>query len=94
VVAGARPAVEEISSFIMTCTINNCGEGAMDVTTGASSDSQYHFVLQCPCGITLTGDSEDDIVEVAFNHLREKHEDLAQNYEREHILFMALRLPK
>lgn len=66
-------------------------EGA---TTAASSDTEFHYVLRCPCGVELTGDTEDDIVDVSFAHLRESHEDMAQEYEREHILFMALHLPK
>ena len=56
------------------------------------SDLQFHYVLTCPCGERLTGDTEDDIVEVSFAHLRAEHPDLADDYEREHILFMARRL--
>ncbi len=55
---------------------------------------EYHYVLRCPCGSSLTGDTEDDIVDVSFAHLREQHPDMSDAYEREHILFMALRLPK
>lgn len=55
---------------------------------------EYHYVLRCPCGTSLTGDTEDDIVEVSFAHLAEVHPDMSDAYEREHILFMALRLPK
>jgi hypothetical protein len=55
---------------------------------------QYHYVLRCPCGKSLTGDTEDDIVEVSFRHLGAEHPDMAETYEREHVLFMALRLPK
>jgi hypothetical protein len=55
---------------------------------------EYHYVLPCPCGESLTGDTEDDIVEVAFAHLGAKHPEMADGYEREHVLFMALRLPK
>ena len=56
------------------------------------TDPEYHHVLRCPCGTTLTGDTEDEIVEVAFAHLREQHPDMADDYEREHILFMAIKL--
>lgn len=42
--------------------------------------------------MSLTGATEDDIVDVAFAHLRELHPDMADDYEREHILFMAVRL--
>ena len=45
--------------------------------------------LACPCGEMIRGDDEDDLVEKAFAHLREKHPDLADEYQREHILFMA-----
>jgi hypothetical protein len=59
-----------------------------------SDEIRFHWVLQCPCGATLTGETEDEIVEVSFAHLRENHPDLADDYEREHILFMAQRLVK
>ena len=42
-----------------------------------------------PCGTVIRGDDEDDLVEKAFAHLREKHPNMADDYEREHILFMA-----
>jgi hypothetical protein len=45
--------------------------------------------LQCPCGELIVGTDEDDLVEKAKAHLAEKHPDLAGQYEREHILFMA-----
>jgi predicted small metal-binding protein len=45
--------------------------------------------LACPCGEMIVGTDEDDLVEKAFAHLREKHPDMADEYEREHILFMA-----
>ena len=66
----------------------------MSSTEGGTTEHEYHYVLRCPCGETLKGDTEDDIVEVSFAHLREKHPDMAGEYEREHILFMALKLRK
>lgn len=51
-------------------------------------ERRYVWVLQCP---RLTGDSEYDMVDVASDHLAELHPDLAENYGREHILFMATR---
>jgi len=60
----------------------------------APDDPQFQYVLQCPCGQTLKGGTEDEIVEISFAHLREKHPDMADDYEREHILFMALKLRK
>jgi hypothetical protein len=55
------------------------------------TERQYYWVLRCPCGTTLQGDSEDEIVDVSFAHLRDKHPDMADEYEREHVLFMAQR---
>lgn len=45
--------------------------------------------LACPCGVMIRGEDEDDLVARAFAHLRAQHPDLADEYEREHILFMA-----
>jgi hypothetical protein len=59
---------------------------------GAPRDLQFHHVLTCPCGDTLTGATEDEIVEVACSHLRGKHPEMAGDYERDHILAMAQRL--
>jgi hypothetical protein len=50
-------------------------------------------VLTCPCGEELTAADDDGIVEVATRHLRAAHPDRADEYEREHILFMAVDLP-
>jgi predicted small metal-binding protein len=45
--------------------------------------------LDCPCGERIKGKDEDDLVEKAKQHLKDKHPHLADTYEREHILFMA-----
>lgn len=58
----------------------------------SSGDLAFHYLLDCPCGTTLDAPSEDEIVEVAFAHLREAHPEMADDYKREHILFMARRL--
>jgi hypothetical protein len=60
----------------------------------APRDLQFHWLLTCPCGEKLTGATEDEIVEVSFGHLRDMHPDMADSYEREHILVMAQRLVK
>jgi hypothetical protein len=64
----------------------------MSTADPAPRTVQLHYVLRCPCGETLTGDTEDDIVDVSFAHLRARHPDKAAEYERDHILFMAQRL--
>jgi hypothetical protein len=66
----------------------------MSATDSTPRDPGFHHVLSCPCGATLTGESEDDIVEISFAHLREQHPEMAESYEREHILFMAVRLKR
>lgn len=54
-------------------------------------EKRYEWVLDCPCGERLRAPSEDEIVEISFAHLAEKHPDMAEAYEREHILFMAVK---
>ena len=56
------------------------------------AEPQFTYVLRCPCGTNLSGATEDEIVDVSFAHLREQHPDMADEYEREHVLFMAVRL--
>lgn len=43
--------------------------------------------LNCPCGETIQGADEDDLVEKVQAHLADKHPD--HEYTREQILFMA-----
>jgi hypothetical protein len=64
----------------------------MSTDDNRSETIDFHFVLQCPCGEMLSGLTEDEIVDVSFVHLREKHPDMADHYERDHILFLAQRL--
>jgi predicted small metal-binding protein len=45
--------------------------------------------LTCPCGEYIVGEDEDDLVERALKHLREEHPDLAGEYDRDQILFLA-----
>ena len=63
----------------------------MDTAEGTPAERKYEWALHCPCGTTLLAPSEDEIVDVSFAHLREKHPDMADHYEREHILFMAVK---
>lgn len=43
--------------------------------------------LTCPCGETMVGLDEDDLVEKAQAHLAEVHP--GRDYDRDMILFMA-----
>jgi hypothetical protein len=60
----------------------------------SAEEDRFHYVLSCPCGVRLTGATEDEIVAVGFAHLNEAHPGKAAEYEREHILFMALKVLK
>ncbi len=45
--------------------------------------------LQCPCGDMIVADDEDELVEKANLHLEAEHPNLAGEYTRDQILFMA-----
>jgi predicted small metal-binding protein len=45
--------------------------------------------LDCPCGEHIEAANEDELVEKTKQHLEERHPELAKEYEREHILFLA-----
>jgi predicted small metal-binding protein len=62
--------------------------------TDDAAKPEFYYRLQCPCGTSLRGDTEDEIVETSFAHLRDAHPDMADEYEREHILFMAQKFVK
>jgi hypothetical protein len=64
----------------------------VSATGDDSRELEFHYVLSCPCGATLTGLTEDEIVETSLAHLRERHPEKVDEYEREHVLFMARRL--
>jgi hypothetical protein len=50
-------------------------------------------LLHGPGGEEITGSDEDELVTNAKQHLAAVHPDRADEYEREHILFMALDVP-
>jgi predicted small metal-binding protein len=69
------------------------GSFHLSASAGDRANSlELRFVLGCPCGETIEGDTEDELVMAAFAHLRERHPERADEYEREHILFMTRRL--
>jgi hypothetical protein len=43
--------------------------------------------IQCPCGETIVGKDEDELVELTNAHLNEQHD--GRTYDREMILMMA-----
>ena len=51
------------------------------------------YALRCPCGLEITGESEDALVDAANAHLAVQHQRLAGAYAREDILSLAYRRP-
>lgn len=43
--------------------------------------------LECPCGTTVTGQDEDELVKKVQEHLAAEHP--GRQYDRDSILFMA-----
>jgi hypothetical protein len=60
-----------------------------DVQPPEGEPLDYVWVLDCPCGERLRADSEETMVVAAKAHLTARHPDMADSYEREHILFMT-----
>ena len=46
-------------------------------------------VVNCPCGESVTGETDDELVAKAEAHVREKHPDMVSQMSREKILSMA-----
>jgi predicted small metal-binding protein len=45
--------------------------------------------VDCPCGETVRGESEDELVANVEQHVQEKHPDMVGTMSREQILGMA-----
>ena len=45
--------------------------------------------INCPCGETVRGESDDELVTNAEAHIQEKHPDMVGTMSREQILDMA-----
>ena len=43
--------------------------------------------IQCPCGETIVGKDEDELVELTNAHLQDQHD--GRTYDRDMILMMA-----
>ena len=46
-------------------------------------------ILKCECGVTVRGDTDDEVVEKAEDHIRQNHPDVAQTVTREQLLSMS-----
>ena len=45
--------------------------------------------VDCPCGVTVRGDSDDELVTNVEQHVQEEHPDMVGTMSREQILGMA-----
>ena len=45
--------------------------------------------IDCPCGQTVRGDSDDELVANAEEHMRDRHPEMVGTMSREQILGMA-----
>ena len=46
--------------------------------------------INCDDGFVITGESDDELVENAYVHMKDKHPDLYSTLSREEILGMAV----
>ena len=46
-------------------------------------------VINCECGFTVRGDSDDELVANAEAHIKQDHPDMAGQVSREDLLGMA-----
>ena len=46
-------------------------------------------VVHCPCGEVIEAENDDDLVTKTQQHVREKHPELVDEYDREKILSIA-----
>ena len=46
-------------------------------------------MVHCPCGVDVSGETDDELVQNVEHHLEKDHPDLAGTYSREQILAMA-----
>ena len=46
-------------------------------------------VINCECGYTVTGDSDDELIQNAEAHMRDQHPEMVGQVSREQLLSMA-----
>jgi predicted small metal-binding protein len=46
-------------------------------------------VINCECGYTVRGDSDDEFVANAEEHMRDRHPEMAGQVSRDQLLAMA-----
>jgi hypothetical protein len=46
-------------------------------------------MVHCPCGVDVSGDTDDELVQNVQSHIEKDHPELAGQYSREQIMAMA-----
>ena len=46
-------------------------------------------VINCECGVTLRGETDDELLDRTMQHVREQHPDMLSSVTREQLLAMA-----
>jgi predicted small metal-binding protein len=46
-------------------------------------------ILRCECGVTVRGETDDELVDRAEAHIRQNHPDVAEAVTREQLLSMS-----
>jgi predicted small metal-binding protein len=52
-------------------------------------ESEMAKVVNCPCGETVRGENDDELVTNVEEHVRQHHPEMATQMSREQILGMA-----
>jgi predicted small metal-binding protein len=59
------------------------------VQVSPGEEVQVAKVMNCEGGVTVRGETDDEIVERALEHLRALHPDVAESITREQVLAMC-----
>lgn len=51
------------------------------------------LAVRCPCGLEITGEAEEELIEAVNAHLTARHPKVAGAYDRDDILALAYRRP-
>jgi predicted small metal-binding protein len=46
-------------------------------------------VINCACGVTIRGETEDEVLDNAEEHVRQAHADMADQYPRDTLAGMV-----
>jgi predicted small metal-binding protein len=57
--------------------------------SGSTKEENMAKEINCPCGETVSGSDDDELVTNAESHMRDKHPEMVGNTSRDEILAMA-----